>query len=124
MIIPLTYFDGGSNLVPVLPSPGPGHSAWQKGTIEDIDASAMAIDILENADMEVFVGQGGAVHCQVDQLRAHAGNRQRRRVDQQLYDHTVDWSDGSQTLFSFALPAPRCGALQPAAAACSSDRWF
>ena len=30
----------------------------------------------------------------------------------------------SQTLLSFALPAPRCGALQPAAAACSSDRRF
>ena len=30
----------------------------------------MAIDILEKADMSVFVGQGGAVHCQVDQLRA------------------------------------------------------
>ena len=30
----------------------------------------------------------------------------------------------SQTLLSFALPAPRCGALQPAATACNSDRRF
>ena len=30
----------------------------------------------------------------------------------------------SQALYSFALPAPRCGALQPAVAACSNDRRF
>ena len=32
----------------------------------------------------------------------------------------VHWPDASQTFFSFALPAPRCGALQLAAASCSS----
>ena len=29
----------------------------------------MAIDILENADLNMFVNMGGAVQCKIDELR-------------------------------------------------------
>ncbi len=71
-------FEGGSNLVNVLPEPGRGHCAWVNGTntasgslraLRILMPLGMAIDILEHADLNMFVSLGGAVHCKSDQLR-------------------------------------------------------
>ena len=71
-------FEGGSNLVNVLPEPGRGHCAWTNGTnaasgslraLRILMPLGMAIDILEKADLYPFVSLGAAVHCKTEQLR-------------------------------------------------------
>ena len=69
-------FEGGSNLVNVLPEPGRGHNSWKNGTntasgsraVRILMPLGMAIDILEHADMAVFAYQGGT-QCSIDHLR-------------------------------------------------------
>ena len=74
----LNYFEGGTNLVSWLPSPPADHAHWKKGvntaggsmrTLRMLMPLGMAIDILEHADMSVFVEAAGGVECQPDQLR-------------------------------------------------------
>ena len=71
-------FEGGSNLVNVLPEPGRGHRTWTHDTntasgslraLRILMPLGMAIDILEHADLNMFVSLGGAVHCKIGQLR-------------------------------------------------------
>ena len=70
-------FEGGSNLVNVLPEPPRGHNAWTNGTntasgslraLRILMPLGMAIDILEHADMAVFTNSGG-VQCLRGQLQ-------------------------------------------------------
>ena len=74
----LNYFEGGHNLVPLLPSPSPVNNAWTKGVnaaggsmraLRILMPVGMAVDILENADISVFEGQGGAVECEPEALK-------------------------------------------------------
>ena len=60
-----------------LPSPEKDHTNWTKGTnsagggmkaMRMLMPLAMAVDILEQADLSVFVDTGG-VECLLDQLR-------------------------------------------------------
>ena len=69
-------FEGGSNLVNVLPEPGRGHWVWTNGTntasgsraVRILMPLGMAIDILERADLSMFVSMGGAMQCKRGEL--------------------------------------------------------
>ena len=61
-----------------LPSPAADHTNWKKGTnsagggmraLRMLMPLAMAIDLLEHADMSIFVTAAGGVECHPDQLR-------------------------------------------------------
>ena len=75
----MKHFDGGSNLAGALPEPRRGHVIWRAGTSSASGGLrslrirmplAMAIDILERADLDNFASMGGAVHGKRGQLRA------------------------------------------------------
>ena len=75
----LTHFEGGENLVASLPRPPAAHALWEKGvnsaggsmrSLRILMPVGMALDILEHADMSVFVDAAGAVECLLDQLQA------------------------------------------------------
>ena len=75
----LTHFEGGENLVASLPRPLAAHALWEKGvnsaggsmrSLRILMPVGMALDILEHADMSVFVDAAGAVECRLDQLQA------------------------------------------------------
>ena len=62
-----------------LPRPPAAHALWEKGvnsaggsmrSLRILMPVGMAIDILEHADMSVFVDAAGAVECPLDQLQA------------------------------------------------------
>ncbi|MDA8584198.1 hypothetical protein N9L68_08175 [bacterium] len=74
----LSSFEGGVNLVNWLPEPPETHDVWNNGintaggsmrALRVLMPVGMAIDILEHADMSVFVEKAGAVECRWDQLR-------------------------------------------------------
>ena len=75
----LNNFEGGKNLVSSLRPPSADHDNWKKGvnsaggsmrTLRILMPLVMAIDILEHADMSVFVDAAGAVECRPDQLQS------------------------------------------------------
>ena len=75
----LKHFEGGENLVASLPRPPAAHALWEKGvnsaggsmrSLRILMPVGMALDILQHADMSVFVDAAGAVECPLDQLQA------------------------------------------------------
>ena len=75
----LKCFEGGKNLVQWLPEPVDGdHQNWKLGTnsagggmraLRMLMPMGMALDLLEHADMSIFVTAAGGVECHPDQLR-------------------------------------------------------
>ena len=69
----------GKNLVAELPIPADCANVWEKGcnsaggaarTMRVLMSVAMAINILENANISVFTGQAGAVECWPEDLNS------------------------------------------------------